>query len=745
MEIFKLFGSIFVNTDEAEKSMAKTEKGAESVAAKLGNGVQKAAKWGAAIVAAAGTIAVAIGTKAVSAASEFETSFAKVNTLLADTTDLDSYKKAIIDLSNKTGVATNELCESIYSAISASVDQADAIDFVASALKLAEGGFTDAATAVDVMTTAINAYGLSAEDATQVSDYLITTQNLGKTSVGELASSLGKVIPIAAAYGVKMDDLCANTALLTKNGIATAEAITYTKAMLNELGDSGSVVGGILKEKTGQSFAELEASGMSLGDIIAILGESVDGDTSAFNELWSSSEAGVGALTLLKTGAEEYNSTLEEMRDSAGATEDAYTKMHDTFSVKVEQLKTVVTNTLAEIGGTLLPFANNVLDWVIGNMPVIQEAIQSVIDDVIPVIQQFADLIVESMPMIQESLGALVPVLVDMASTFLPVMAELAGALLPVIVELISSLLPVIAEMASAILPILVSLMEAMLPPLMEILQTALPPLVSVIEALMPLLATVIQLLAPILELFVGLLEPIVSLVVSAIMPLVEIIISLIDMALKPLIPVVEAVAKLLEGTLGAAFEGLSDVIDGIMQALGGLIDFVAGVFTGDWERAWNGVVDIFAGIFTGIVAWFKTPINAIISGINSVFESIGKIKVPDWVPIIGGASFSLPQIPLLAKGGTVVEGGKAIVGEKGPELLDLPAGAKVTPLDRSDAGGTEIDYDMLLKAIVEAIRIAAPELERIFQIVPDESGIFRIVRKKAVEYRDTTGKEAFV
>lgn len=380
MEIFKLFGSIFVDSDAADKSIKKTGDNAEGFAAKLGNGIKTAAKWGAAVVAAAGTIAVAIGTKAVTAASEFETSFAKVNTLLADTTDLESYKKEIIDLSNQTGISTDALCESIYSAISASVDQANAIDFVASALKLAEGGFTDAATAVDVMTTAINAYGLSAEDATQVSDYLITTQNLGKTSVGELASSLGKVIPIAAAYGVKMDDLCANTALLTKNGIATAEAITYTKAMLNELGDSGSTVGGILKEKTGQSFAELEASGMSLGDIIAILGESVDGDTSAFNELWSSSEAGVGALTLLKTGAEEYNSTLEEMRESTGATEKAYETMHNTFSTKVGQLKTITTNTLAEIGNTLLPFANAVLDWVIGNMPVIQSVIQTVID-----------------------------------------------------------------------------------------------------------------------------------------------------------------------------------------------------------------------------------------------------------------------------------------------------------------------------------------------------------------------------
>lgn len=405
MEIFKLFGSIFVDSDAADKSIKKTGENAEGFTAKLGNGIKTAAKWGAAVVAAAGTVAIAIGTKAVTAASEFETSFAKVNTLLADTTDFDSYKKAIIDLSNKTGVATNELCESIYSAISASVDQADAIDFVASALKLAEGGFTDAATAVDVMTTAINAYGLSAEDATQVSDYLITTQNLGKTSVGELASSLGKVIPIAAAYGVKMDDLCANTALLTKNGIATAEAITYTKAMLNELGDSGSKVGGILKEKTGKSFAELEASGMSLGDIVAILGESVDGDTSAFNELWSSSEAGVGALTLLKTGAEEYNSTLEEMRESTGATEKAYETMHNTFTTKVEQLKTVATNALVEIGNTLLPFANNLLDWVIDNMPMIQDVIQTALGAVQRTVGFFSDMLQGALLAIQLALG----------------------------------------------------------------------------------------------------------------------------------------------------------------------------------------------------------------------------------------------------------------------------------------------------------------------------------------------------
>lgn len=603
MEIFKLFGSIFVNTDEAEKSMAKTEKGAESVAAKLGNGVQKAAKWGAAIVSGATVAASAV-----------------------------------------FGLAT------------------------------------DAAGTADEIDKMSQKIGISAE-AYQEWSYV-----MGQNGMDVEKLSVGMKTLVS-----QMDSAAAGTASAQEN--------------FDRLGVSIYDADGKLK---GQEEI--------LDEVMHSLADMENGTEKARLATELFGKAGVEMMPMLNQGS----GAMDELTDRA------------------HELGLVMSDEAVSAGVKL----GDTIDDIKKSFSMIGTSLGAA---VIPVIQQFADLVVDSMPMIQESLGALAPVLVDMASTFLPVMAELAGALLPVIVELISSLLPVIAEMASAILPVLVSLMEAMLPPLMEILQTALPPLVSVIEALMPLLATVIQLLAPILELFVGLLEPIASLVVSAIMPLVEIIISLIDMALKPLIPVVEAVAKLLEGTLGAAFEGLSDVIDGIMQALGGLIDFVAGVFTGDWERAWNGVVDIFAGIFTGIVAWFKTPINAIISGINSVFESIGKIKVPDWVPIIGGASFSLPQIPLLAKGGTVVEGGRAIVGEKGPELLDLPAGAKVTPLDRSDAGGTEIDYDMLLKAIVEAIRIAAPELERVFQIVPDESGIFRIVRKKAVEYRDTTGKEAFV
>lgn len=95
----------------------------------------------------------------------------------------------------------------------------------------------------------MNAYGLKASEVTNVSDMLIQTQNLGKTTVADLASSMGKVIPTANAYGVSLDELCAGYAIMTANGVATAESTTYMNGMLNELGKSGTTVSETLKEK----------------------------------------------------------------------------------------------------------------------------------------------------------------------------------------------------------------------------------------------------------------------------------------------------------------------------------------------------------------------------------------------------------------------------------------------------------------------------------------------------------------
>lgn len=290
------------------------------------------------------------------ASMEFETAMAKVGTIADESQKpLGDMRNEILALSGETGKSVGELAEATYQAISASVATESAVDFVGTANKLAVGGFSDTTTAVDILTTAINAYGMSADDAAKISDVLITTQNLGKTSVAQLGASMGMVIPLAAAYNMDLEDLSASYALLTANGTQTAQATTYVKAALNELGSTSSVVGSTLKKKTGKTFAELMKEGNSLGDVLQVLADSVDGDTTAFNNMWSSSEAGVGMLSILNSGTSKYNSLVQAMEGSTGAATTAFEKMSETGEFAQQRFQNATENLKIAIGDELAP------------------------------------------------------------------------------------------------------------------------------------------------------------------------------------------------------------------------------------------------------------------------------------------------------------------------------------------------------------------------------------------------------
>lgn len=305
-----------------------------------------------------------LAQSAIQNGSVYETSLAKVGTI-ADLGKLSIQKlgSQITDMSNTMGIAATDIAEATYQAISAGQDTANAVEFAGQAAKLATAGFTSTTSAVDILTTALNAYGLSADQATHVSDVLLTTQNLGKTSVDELSSSMGKVIPLAAAYNVSVENLSSGLAVMTANGIATAEATTYTKSMLNELGDTGSSVGKILQQQTGKSFAQLNAEGKSLGDVLQILYDSVGGDSTAFAGLWSSVEAGTGALSLASGGADKFNGVLAQMVDSAGATDTAYQTMTDTFQHSMESLQTTAENLSIDLFEAMEPGLMEAANW----------------------------------------------------------------------------------------------------------------------------------------------------------------------------------------------------------------------------------------------------------------------------------------------------------------------------------------------------------------------------------------------
>ena len=303
------------------------------------------------------------------AAMSFETAMAQVKTIAGDASvsykgNMMDMSDAILQLSKDTGIAAEDVALATYGAISAGVETSKSVEFVATANALAVGGFTDMATSVDVLTTTMNAYGEKAGSAEDISNRLITTQNLGKTTVNELASSMGKVIPAASAYNVSVDNLCSAYVAMTKGGIATAESTTYMKSMFTELGRSGSTVGKILQEETGKSFGQLMAEGKSLADVIDILGKTVDGDKEKFAQLWGSAEAGTGALAILNGGTADFNNTMKEMQNSTGAASDAMNMMNDTSAHKMQVAMNNMKNAAIELGGSFAPVMTGIASAV---------------------------------------------------------------------------------------------------------------------------------------------------------------------------------------------------------------------------------------------------------------------------------------------------------------------------------------------------------------------------------------------
>ncbi len=310
------------------------------------------------VMAIAGKVAEIAGTllDAADGAAEFETAMTKISTI-TDTSaaSMESMKEGIRNLSLETGESVNDISNSVYQALSAGVDSADAVSLTATATKLATGSFTEVSTAVDILSTALNAYGMSAGEAEGISDMLITTQNLSKTSVDQFANAISSVIPLAANYGVEMDNIASAYVGLTNSGIQASQAGTYIESMLTELGNSSSVAAQALREQTGASFESLMAQGYSLGDVLNELGTYVDGNTAKFNGLWSSQEAGAGAMALYNAGASEFNTTMAAMAESAGATESAYESVASTSENAKQSMVNAIENMSNSIGEDLNP------------------------------------------------------------------------------------------------------------------------------------------------------------------------------------------------------------------------------------------------------------------------------------------------------------------------------------------------------------------------------------------------------
>ena len=360
MTVGELLVRLRLDSEEFERRLRDARSTLEATGAKLGKiGKDLSAKVTAPIVG--------IGTIATKMAVDFDDAMAKVSTI-ADTTQvpLDSLRTGIMELSNQTGISASEIANNVYDAISAGQSTGDAVAFVEKSTMLAKAGFAEAGQSLDLLTTIMNSYGLEASEVGRVSDVLIQTQAKGKTTVGELSASMGKIIPVADAAGVGLEQLGAAYAIMTNEGIQTAEATTYTNSMLRELTQSGTKASEAVKELSGKSFKELMESGLSVADVLAILDEGAKANGLSLTDMFGSAEAGTAALKLLGDDASKFNGVLTEMENSSGMTAEAFEKLQ-TNGEQARKAFNNLKNAGIEIGTVLIPIlgkiAEKIAEW----------------------------------------------------------------------------------------------------------------------------------------------------------------------------------------------------------------------------------------------------------------------------------------------------------------------------------------------------------------------------------------------
>lgn len=367
----------FENASKSAKDMIKTLESSSKELKQAGDAFKDIGKTMVTGIAVPYATAMTMLGKAY---IELESSIAKIDTITSDGFDLDKYTQDLFDASRATGIDTSTFSENVYTALTASIPEDMVMDFSMVAHKLATGGFTNEANAIDVLTTAINAYGYEVSDAMKISDLLIGTQDRGKTTVDELGKHLGDVIPIASDNNVSFEQLSASMALLTRNGIGTARATTYVRSMLQELGRTGSRSDEALRELTGKGFRGLMEEGRSLSDVLLILDKHAGDNGLTLQDMFGNIRAGTGAMSLLSGEGEHLNELIEYMGDVTGRTEENFDKISDTLDyrlrksfndIKVSGQEIALSlapvwETVAEVMGDVAESVKKLADWFVG-------------------------------------------------------------------------------------------------------------------------------------------------------------------------------------------------------------------------------------------------------------------------------------------------------------------------------------------------------------------------------------------
>lgn len=714
--IFSLFGEVLIDNTNANKSIDQTTEKAENSGSKVGSAFSSIAKGAAAV----GTAVVA-GAAAVGGAAY---KMAKDTAAAADNVD---------KMSQKIGISREAYQEWDYvmSQNGMSVDKLQTgIKTLTSQMDSAKKGTSSAVEAFDRLGISVTNSDGSLRSQEEVFEETIkalqnmdneterarlATQLFGKAGV-EMAPLLNQTAESTEALKDKAHELGMVMSDETINaGVEFTDTLDTLKRSFGGIANSlGGTVLPIVQSVLNLIIDKLPAIQELFGRLSPIIQELFDGVLPPLFEL---------VETLLPILMGLFESLLPVIENIITAILPVIISLIQQLLPFIVQIVQQVLPVLIQLIEGLMPLITEILNTI---LPVIIQLLQAILPPLIEIIQAVLPVIIELvqllLPPILQIVQAVLPVLVDLLNTVMPLLVQIIEAILPVITELIETLLPPILEIVDMILPLLIELINSILPLITSIIEAILPVLISLLDAIMPLMK-------PILDLLVTLLSPLMDLLNLILPPIINLLTSLINKVLPPLQSAFSGVANVISTVFKGAFEGIGKVVTNIKNVFSGIVDFVKNVFTGNWRGAWDAVVKIFSNIFEGIKNAFKVPINWIIDGINVFIRGLNKLKIPDWVPGIGGYGLNIKELSrlrigleyvpydeypaLLHKGERVLTEGenkeynKAISTEKtdgeGKIAVYITLGERAIYIERLD-GESEEDMDGFIDRLLELI-----------------------------------------
>lgn len=619
---------------KAQKQVTDWQKG-------MVKGIDKVVKAGLALGAVGGAIAIKLGYDGL---KELDQGSAKVKSIAKDSLELKKIQKDLLKYSNKTGIAVNELSDTQYNAISSGVKAAESMEASVLSSKLAIAGFTDSTASLKTLTSTMNVYGLTGVKAmTDISDKMLVTQNLGVTTVAELSENLGNVTPIAKAAGVGVDELLSSVASLTKGGMGTDESITNLKGIMT----------GIIKptaeaqkeaKKLGIDFSVTALKSKGFAKFMEEIKVKTSGSTESMATLFGNVRALSGALALTSDeGMSSLVTTLDAMKNSAGATDEAFAIMENTIGHKMHKIGNTIKNTFTKMMLTQSGTIGEYLDKINGFFDKNEEAIERWITSVGKGISSGISFIKNIVEFTKKHEKIISIIFVFVTSLYVAVkaisFAKNALLALNTVGMLLSGTLAVtplgwfvigIAAVVSAAYILYKNIdkikakinelktSKAVIGALVEMLKGFIRGIIENFSRLFSSLKDVWRMIKDVFKQLIGVIASLMPILLPVLGFITGIFVAKIVLAFSIVLNKVIAVVTAIIG-----------MFSGLLTVMSGVIEFIAGVFTGNWDRAWNGVKTIFSGLiqiikslWQGIIDFLTAPVNAVINLLDSVFKN---------------------------------------------------------------------------------------------------------------------------